>query len=57
MLFFRYSNNFSRFSEAFIPLTLFEIKLQLRFMINITIKEIGQRTINEVTNMVMKNQQ
>ena len=27
MLFLRYSSNFSRFSEAFFPLTLFEIKL------------------------------
>ena len=40
MLLLRYSNKFSRFSDTFIPLPLFEIKLELPFMIDATINHI-----------------
>ena len=46
MLLLRYSNKFSGFSDVFIPLPLFEIKLELPFMIDATINyKIEQQKI------------
>ena len=42
--------------QAFIPLKLFEIKLQLLFMIDMTIKEIGKQKMFEVAKVFKKNQ-
>ena len=42
MLLLRHSINFCHFSDAFAPLSLFEIKLQLSFMIEMAMKEIDQ---------------